>query len=163
MLGRQDGNNAGSIRFLAEIDRDVPQVGLFAPADGAVCHEDETSKRSDLPHQMVAVDPGVDALLQRKIHPWRTHLHVQQKPLGIKQRLEEGHLLTRSALSRWHSQAAHVLSLVATGGCCSSLFCIDLFCFSLGGDRYFNAIVVESAREFRFHAAAKAVRRYNNS
>src|SRR6185503_12321796 len=93
---------------------------------------------------MIAVHPRIDALLQRKIHPRRTHLHVQKKTLGISQRFQEG----------------HYVSLVATPSRCSSLFCIDLSCLPR---RYsnFNAIVVQGARQLGLDAPPKPFRRYD--
>jgi len=82
---RQDRDDAGTVRLGAKIDRDMPQVGLFAPADCAIGHEHKPPERRYLAHQTIAIDPRINTLLERKIHPRRAHFDVEKKPLGIAQ------------------------------------------------------------------------------
>ena len=63
----------------SKIDRDMPEIRFFAAADRAIRHENESAERSDLPHELIAVDPRIDALLERQIHSRRAHFDVEKE------------------------------------------------------------------------------------
>jgi hypothetical protein len=83
MLGRENRNNAASVGLGAQIDRHVAQIRLLTAADCTIGHENESTERGNPSHQLIAIDPRIDALLERQIHPWRAHFNVEEKSFGV--------------------------------------------------------------------------------
>ena len=91
VLGSEDRNDQGMVGFGIQVDDHVPKVLFFTTPGRPVRHEDEALERSNFPDEVVAVDPGVHALIERQIHLWRTPLNVQQRLLRVVYCSEQGH------------------------------------------------------------------------